>query len=66
MSRHHDQGNSYKRYFIRAGLQVQRLSPLLSRQELGSTQAVMVQEELRALHLHLKAASRILASRQLG
>jgi hypothetical protein len=26
----------------------------------------MVQEELRVLHLHLKAASRILASRQLG
>jgi hypothetical protein len=26
----------------------------------------MVQEELRVLHVHLKAASRILASRQLG
>jgi hypothetical protein len=26
----------------------------------------MVQEELRVLHLHLKAASRILTSRQLG
>jgi hypothetical protein len=29
-------------------------------------QAGMAQEELRVLHLHLKAASRILASRQLG
>jgi hypothetical protein len=32
----------------------------------GSIQADMVQEELRVLYLHLKAASRILASRQLG
>jgi hypothetical protein len=32
----------------------------------GSIQAGMVQENLRVLHLHLKAASRILASRQLG
>jgi hypothetical protein len=30
-----------------------------------SVQAGMVQEELRVLHLHLKAASRILTSRQL-
>jgi hypothetical protein len=44
----------------------QRFSPLLSRQEHGSIQAGMVQEELRVLHLHLKAASRILAFRQLG
>jgi hypothetical protein len=29
-------------------------------------QAGMVQEELRVLHLHLKADGRILASRQLG
>ena len=29
-------------------------------------QAGMVQEELRVLHLHLKAASRIQTSRQLG
>ena len=47
-------------------LQVQRFSPLSSRQEHGSIQAGMVQEELRVLHLHLKAARRILASRQLG
>jgi hypothetical protein len=52
--------------FIRAGLQVQRFSPVSSRWECGSIQADMVQEELRVLHLHLKAASRRLASRQLG
>jgi hypothetical protein len=34
--------------------------------EHGSIQAGMVQEELRILHVHLKAASRILTSRQLG
>jgi hypothetical protein len=38
-----------------AGLQVQRFSPLSSRQEYGSIQAGMVQEKLRVLHLHLKA-----------
>ena len=37
-----------------------------SRQEHGSIQVNMVQEELRILYLHLKAASRRLASRQLG
>jgi hypothetical protein len=46
---------------IGAGLQVQRFSPLSSRQEYGSIQAGMVQEELRVLHLHLKAARRRLA-----
>ena len=67
VKRHHDQGNSYKgKHLIGAGLQVQRFSPSSSRQEHGSIQAGMVQEELRVLHLHLKAASRILASRQLG
>jgi hypothetical protein len=66
VSRHHDQGKSYKgRHLIGAGLQVQRISPLLSKDKHGSIQAGMVQE-LRVLHLHLKAASRILASRQLG
>jgi hypothetical protein len=34
--------------------------------EHGNIQAGMVQEELRVLHLHLKAASKILISRQLG
>jgi hypothetical protein len=41
-------------------LQVQRFSPLSSRQEHGSIQTGMVQEELRVLHLHLQASSRIL------
>jgi hypothetical protein len=57
------QGNSYTgKHLIGAGLQVQRFSPLSSGQEHGNIQAGMVQEELRVLHLHLKAASRILAS----
>jgi hypothetical protein len=34
--------------------------------KVGTWQAGMVQEELRVLHLYLKAASRILTSRQLG
>jgi hypothetical protein len=58
---------TYKeQHLIGAGLQVQRFSPLSSKQEHGSIQAGMVQEELRVLHLHLKASSRILTSRQLG
>jgi hypothetical protein len=57
---------SYKRQeLIGAGLQVQRFSPLSSRWEHGSIQAGMVQKELRVLHLHLKAAQRRMASRQL-
>jgi hypothetical protein len=67
VNKHHDQGKSYKeQHLIGAGLQVQRFSPLSSSREHGSIQAGMVQEELRVLHLHLKAASRILASRQVG
>ena len=58
VNRHHDQGKSYKKqHLIGAGLQVQRFSPLSSRWEHGSVQAGMVQEDLRVLHLHLKAAS---------
>ena len=53
-------------HFIEAGLQVQKFSPVSSRREHGSIQAGLVQEELRVLHLHLKAACRILASRPLG
>ena len=61
VSRHHDQGESYKgQYLIGPGLQVQRFSPLSSRQEHGSAQAGIVQEELRVLHLILKANRRIL------
>jgi hypothetical protein len=67
VSRHHDQGKSYKgHHLIGAGLQVQRFSPFSSRWEHGSIQADMMQEELRVLHLHLEAVSKILASRQLG
>jgi hypothetical protein len=66
VNRHHDQGKSYKGHLIGAGLQVQRFSPLSSRQEHGSIHAGMVQEELRVLHLHLEAAGRRLTSRQLA
>ena len=41
-------------------------SIISSRQEHGSIQAGMVQADLRVLHLHPKAASRILPSRQQG
>jgi hypothetical protein len=44
---------------------LERFSPLSSRWEHSSVQADMVQEKLRVLHLHLKAASGRLASRQL-
>jgi hypothetical protein len=47
-------------------LHVQKFSPLSSKREHGSIQPGMMQAELRVLYLHLKAASRILASRQLG
>jgi hypothetical protein len=53
-------------HLIGAGLQVQRFSPLSSRQEHGSIQADMRLEELRIPPLVLKAARRRLASRQLG
>jgi hypothetical protein len=65
--KHYDQGKSYKgQHLIRADLQVQRISSLTSRQEHGSFHAVMGQEELRVVHLHLKAASGRLVSMQLG
>jgi hypothetical protein len=58
VNRHHDQGKSYKKqHLIGAGLQVQRFSPLSSRWEHGSIQAVMTQAELRVLRLHPNAAS---------
>jgi hypothetical protein len=67
VNRHHDQGKSYKgQHLIGAGLQVQKFSPLSSRQKHGSIQADMGQKELRVLHLHPKADSRRLTSRQLG
>jgi hypothetical protein len=59
VKRPHDQGNSYKgQHLIGAALQVQRFSPFSSRQEHGSTQAVMMRKELRILYVHLKAARR--------
>ena len=63
MNRHHDQSKSY---IVGAGVQVQRFSPLSPRWEHSSILAGMVQEELRVLHFHVKATSRILTSRQLG
>jgi hypothetical protein len=65
VNRYHDQGNSYKNIKFGADLEVQRFSPLSSRQDHGSIQAGIVQEMLRVLHLHLKAARIILASTQL-
>jgi len=50
-------------HLIGAGLHVQRFSPLSSRREHESIQAGMVQEELRVLYLHLKAAGRTLTFR---
>jgi hypothetical protein len=67
VSSHIDQGKYNKgQHLIGAGLQVQRFSPVSSRQEHGSIQAGMVQAQLRVLHLHLKAASRTLTSWKLG
>jgi hypothetical protein len=67
VNRHHDQGKSYKgQYLIGSGLQVQKFSPLSSRQEHGGIQADMVQEELRVLNFHLKACRRRLAPAWLG
>jgi hypothetical protein len=43
-----------------------RFSPLSSRWEHGSIQVGMAQAELRVLHLHPKAVSGRLTSRQLG
>jgi len=63
---YYDQPKSYKgQSLVEADLQVQRFIPLISRREHDRIQAGMVQEELRILHLHLDAASRILPSQQL-
>ena len=50
------------KHLIRAGLLVQRFSPLSSRWEHGSIQGGMAQPELSVLHLHPKAASGRLTS----
>jgi len=51
-------------YLIGAGLQIQRFGPVSSRQGYDSVQESKMQEKLRVLHLHLKAASEK-SSRQL-
>ena len=67
MNKHRDQGDCYKgQHLIGAGLQVQRFSPVSSRQEYGSIQAGMLQEELRVLHLVMKVNMRSPASREIG
>jgi hypothetical protein len=43
-----------------------KFSPVSSRWENGSIQADVVHEDLRVLNLHLKTASRRLASRKLA
>jgi hypothetical protein len=66
VKRHHDQGKSYKgQHLIGVGLQVQGFRPLSSMREHGSIQAYMRLEELKILHLVLKAPRRV-ASRQPG
>jgi hypothetical protein len=52
--------------FNRGDLYVQKFSPLSLRQKHGTVQAGMVEEELRVLHLYLKATRRRLAFRKLG
>jgi hypothetical protein len=54
-----------RQHLTGAGLQIQRFSWLSSRQEHGSIQASMVQEELKVLPLLLKSIRRRLASKQL-
>jgi hypothetical protein len=67
MNRHHDQGNPYKDN-IKLGLAYRLRGSVHYYQggNMDSIQIGMVLAELRVLHLHLKAASRILTSRQLG
>jgi hypothetical protein len=55
-----------KKRFHWGWLTGQRFSPLSLRWKHGSIQVDMVKEELRVLHLHLKALRRILTSKQLG
>jgi hypothetical protein len=66
MNRHHDQGKSYKKTTFNWGWLTGTDSPLSSRMMHGSIQAGMVEEELRVLRLHPKAASGRLTSRHLA
>jgi hypothetical protein len=54
-----------RQHLIDDGLQVQRFSRLSSSWEHDNIQAGIVQEELRVLHLYIKAAMRRIAPRQL-
>jgi hypothetical protein len=67
VNRHHDQCKSYKDN-VELGLVYRFRGSVHHHQgrNMAVSKAGMVQEELRDLHLHLKAASRILTSRQLG
>jgi hypothetical protein len=61
VKRHHDQGDSYKgHHLIGAGLQVLRFKSIII--TAGTRQADMVLEELRVLHLVLKANRRLASS----
>jgi len=60
----HDQGNSYKGHFTGAGLQFRGSVHYRHNRKHGGIQAGMVLEELRVLHLDLKAKRRRLTSRQ--
>jgi hypothetical protein len=67
VNRYYGHGKSYKgHHLIGDGSLVQRFRPLSSKKEHGRVQADIMQEELIVLHLHLKAASRMLTSRKLG
>ena len=55
-----------KRAFNWGYLTGSEVQSVIIKQEHGSIQTGMVQEELRVLHLHLKAVRKILAFRQLG
>jgi hypothetical protein len=66
VNRDHDQGNFIMTTFNWGWLTGAEFQSLSSRQEHGSIQAGVVQEELRDLHLHLKTTSGRLTSRHLG
>jgi hypothetical protein len=65
VNRHHDQGKTYKgQYLMELTYKFRGSVHYHQGGNTGSIQAVMVQEELRLLHLHLKADSKILTSRE--
>jgi hypothetical protein len=64
VNRHHDQGNSYKATFNWGWFTGSEVQSLIIKEH-GSIQEGMVQEKLRVLHIHLKAAGGRLTSRQL-